>query len=109
MPSNAGVIATPMRRIFSLARQVFCQKPSTPALEDAAELVEAAERADSINDRRRNCPIFRGISASSSWLPRSAGGGILDQGREVCLGNECGFYFSQDRATICLVPVTCWT
>jgi predicted dehydrogenase len=103
---DAAVIATPHDTHFQLGKtliaagkHVFCEKPLTTTLEDAAELVEAAERANVVlmtNNWRRNCPAFREIKriiepcclgrpVAASWT----------EGRKFAWPTKSGFYFTQ--------------
>lgn len=103
---DAAVIATPHDTHFELCKtliaagkHVFCEKPLTTTLEDAVELVEAAERANVVlmtNNWRRNCPAFREIDrivkagclgppVAASWT----------EGRKFEWPTKSGFYFTQ--------------
>jgi predicted dehydrogenase len=103
---DAAVIATPHDTHFELSRMlieagkhVFCEKPLTTTIEEAAELVAAAECANVIlmtNNWRRNCPTFREIK-------RIIEAGLLGQpvaaswseGRKFAWPTKSGFYFTQ--------------
>jgi predicted dehydrogenase len=70
----------------------------TTNLEEAAELVAAADRAKVIlmtNNWRRNCPAFREIKriidASSLGLPTAAS---WTEGRKFAWPTKSGFYFT---------------
>ena len=103
---DAAVIATPHDTHFRLSKtliaagkHVLCEKPLTPTLEEAAELVAAAERAKVIlmtNNWRRNCPAFREIKhiidTGSLGQPLAAS---WTEGRKFAWPTKSGFYFTQ--------------
>ena len=88
--------------LIAAGKHVLCEKPMTATLDEAAELVAAAERAKVIlmtNNWRRNCPAFREIKQiiEGGWL-RSAGVGILDRGKEVCVADKIRILFHPTAA-----------
>lgn len=103
---DAAVIATPHDTHFELSKtliaagkHVFCEKPLTTNLEEATELVAAADRAKvtlMTNNWRRNCPAFREIKriidAGSLGLPTAAS---WIEGRKFAWPTKSGFYFTQ--------------
>jgi predicted dehydrogenase len=103
---EVAVIATPHDTHFQLGKcliaagkHVFCEKPLTTRLDEAEELVTAAERANVVlmtNNWRRNCPAFRemkriietgclGRPVAASWI----------EGRKFAWPTKSGFYFTQ--------------
>jgi predicted dehydrogenase len=103
---DAAVIATPHATHFQLSKtliaagkHVLCEKPLTATLEEADEVVAAAEQANVIlmtNNWRRNCPAFREIKriieAGSLGRPVSAS---WTEGRKFAWPTKSGFYFTQ--------------
>jgi predicted dehydrogenase len=103
---DAAVIATPHETHFRLSKtlittgkHVFCEKPLTTTLEEAAELVATAEHAKVVlmtNNWRRNCPAFREIKriieGGSLGRPVSAS---WAEGRKFAWPTKSGFYFTQ--------------
>jgi predicted dehydrogenase len=103
---DAAVVATPNDTHFQLSKtliaagkHVLCEKPLATTLEDAAELVAAAERARVVlmtNNWRRNCPAFREIKriieAGCLGRPLTAS---WTEGRKFAWPTKSGFYFTQ--------------
>ena len=103
---DAAVIATPHGNHFELSqtliaarKHVLCEKPLTTTLEDAVELVAAAETAKVIlmtNNWRRNCPAFREIKriidTGSLGRPLAVS---WTEGRKFAWPTKSGFYFTQ--------------
>jgi predicted dehydrogenase len=103
---DAAAIATPHDTHFGLSKtliaagkHVFCEKPLTPSVADAAELVALSEQAGVIlmtNNLRRNSPSFRDIkriiTSGTLGTPLAAS---WSEGGKYSWPTKSGFYFTQ--------------